>query len=189
MAITIDNLFAAGFSGKVGNNMVFRKRKSGKIVIAKAPKKSTVPPSKKQLELRSKFAKGTQYAKVVRANPGLYELYALAVKDDQTPTNVAIRDLYTPPQIESIDISDYSGAKGREIVVHAVDDFKVAQVYVTILSNTGAVIEEGDARQKGNTDYWVYTTTVLNKYPGKSSVKATAVDLPGNQGVFGITIG
>ncbi len=189
MAITIENLFAAGFSGKVGGNMVFRRRKSGKIVIAKAPKKSDVPPSEKQRELRNKFARGTAYAKRVRDNAELYALYAMAVEGDQIPTNLAVRDSYTPPRVKSIDVSGYSGLPGDSIRIKAVDDFRVDRVRVQLLAPAGNVWEEGEAVQSGDTDTWVYTATEPNKQLKGALVRVVAFDLPGNEGVLETKLG
>jgi len=189
MAITIDNLFASGFSGKVGGNMVFRRRKSGKIVIARAPKKSKIAPSEKQRAMRGRFATATKYARLVRDNPSLYAQYAAAVEGDQTPSNLAIRDSYTPPQVVSINVSGYSGEEGDMIGLRATDDFKVDRVRVSIFTAAGDLQEEGEAVQAGDTDDWIYTATVANKQPKGCSVKAVATDLPGNEGVRELQIG
>lgn len=188
MAISVENLFAAGFSGKVGGNMVFRRRKSGKIVIAKAPRKSEVPPSKKQQELRNKFARGTAYAKRVRDNEELYALYALAVQGDQIPTNLAVRDSYTPPTVKSIDVSDYTGAAGDFIRIKAVDDFKVTRVQVQLLAPDGNVWEEGEALPSGTNDVWIYTTTIANPQLNGGRIRAVAFDLPENEGALEVKL-
>ncbi len=39
MGKSIDNLFADGFTGKIGKNMVFRQKKSGTVIVAKSPGK------------------------------------------------------------------------------------------------------------------------------------------------------
>jgi len=59
----------------------------------------------------------------------------------------------------------------------AVDDVQVTQVKVSILDDTGAVLEEGEAVQDGDS-WWSYVTTAAAGSGAR--VLVTARDLPGN---------
>jgi hypothetical protein len=45
----------------------------------------------------------------------------------------------------SIITQGYNGTIGNIIVVHAVDDFKVSEVYVAVYDSSGRLIENGKA--------------------------------------------
>jgi hypothetical protein len=182
MARTEGNVFVDGFRGKVGGNMVFRKRKSGKLIIAKNKKKSTLPPTEEQLKIRDTFKEAVIYAKAVMQNAPLKAMYDKAVKGDQSAYNLALRDFAKAPEIKSLNTADYSGQPGGAIVVRATDDFKVTSVKVAIYSPAGILLEEGEAAINANGLDWTYKASVINNEVAGSSIKAIVLDTPGNRG-------
>ena len=109
--------------------------------------------------------------------PEAYE--RIADRKRLTVYNVAIKDFFNPPDIFSIDMEEYTGKKGEEIVVEALDDVEVTAVHV-VLRQEDEIIEEGDAVQdKYNIAAWYYRTQKENGVEG-TVVEAYAKDLPGN---------
>jgi hypothetical protein len=83
----------------------------------------------------------------------------------------------------------YNGTPGSVIAVDATDDFKVAEVRVTVYDSTGALLEEGMAVQNAiNTNLWKYTVSQENNSLAGSVVKAIAVDFPGNEASLEVTL-
>jgi hypothetical protein len=94
MALSEGNLFVDGFRGKAGGNIVFRKHKSGKLIIPKNRKKSTKPPTEQQLKIRDTFKEAVICAKAVMQN-ALNSVYGKAVQSIKVHTTIASHRLAT----------------------------------------------------------------------------------------------
>jgi len=57
----------------------------------------------------------------------------------------AAPDFFHAPNIDEIDLKEYSGAVGETIRVRVTDDFRVEQVQVSIVNSDGSLVEQGDA--------------------------------------------
>ena len=68
--------------------------------------------------------------------------------------------------------------------MHAVDDFKVTSVNVSILNKSGEIIETGNAVSDKHGVVWVYTVNVANSNTKGCKIVATASDVPGNEDVM-----
>lgn len=180
------NEYADGFSGKIGRNMVFRQTKSEEVIIARKPRKTDKPPHIKRLATQRLFKRGALYAKTVESNPEQKMLYAASAKGLQSAFNLALRDFCRPPKVDSIDRSGYQGRIGDRIIIEATDDFKVASVQVAIYTIDHELVEQGVAVLEGLD--WVYTATEDHIALEGSTIKATAKDLPGNEGSLEITL-
>lgn len=174
------NEYADGFSGKIGRNMVFRQTKSEEVIIARKPRKTGKPPHAKRLATQRLFKRAALYAKTVEANPEMKMLYAASAKGLQSAFNLALRDWCRPPKVDVIKTAGYQGRIGDRIVVEATDDFKVESVQVSIYTMDGELVEQGAAVLEGLD--WVYTATEDHIALEGSTIKATAKDLPGNEG-------
>ncbi len=186
MAIS-NNTYTEGLSGKVGRNMVFRQRKSGKVILGKRPGPRRTPPTEKQQEIHDRFRMGSMYAKAAMADPARKAAYEAAGNSDQSAYNLALRDAFRAPVVKAIDTTEYSGRTGDMIVVRAIDDFKVASVKVSIRKADGSVLEEGKAVLDGNA-LWVYTAAIPADNISGFTVTAIAKDLPGNIGTMEIKL-
>ncbi|MEO8583654.1 MAG: hypothetical protein ABI415_07645 [Flavitalea sp.] len=182
MARSEGNLFVDGFTGKVGGNMVFRKRRSGSLIVAKNRKRNTLAPTEAQARVREIFREGSIYGKSVMQNPALKAMYEKVAIGNQSAYNLALRDFAKRPEVKSLNTAGYTGQPGSIIVVKAIDDFKVTTVKVSIFSATGDLLEEGDAVVGINGLEWAYTATVLNNAVAGTNIKAIAKDIPGNEG-------
>ena len=119
-----------GLSGKVGDMLVFSQR-NGKTIVSKIPNR-TAPQSDAQIQHLQKFQEAVIYAKSVMADPTTKAAYAAKAQGGVTAYNVAVADLLNAPNIESINLSAYTGKIGDKIIIRATDDFKVTKVTVTI---------------------------------------------------------
>jgi hypothetical protein len=179
MAKQKNNVVTYGLSGKIGDLLIFRQVK-GNTVVSKAytPSKEA---SEKQLEVRKRFQQATVYAKMANENDGIRELYVAAAKKEKNKTayNVAVADFFNAPDIETIDLSDYTGNENDIIRITVSDDFAVKSVNVQIMNADGSMVEEGGAvRNTGN--LWIYTATQNNESAEGDKIVITASDLPGN---------
>jgi hypothetical protein len=74
-------------------------------------------------------------------------------------------------------------------VISAKDDFRVAEVIVSIRTAAGLLVEEGNAvLNPVKRDKWIYTATQNNAALAGSKILVTARDLPGNAGVLEATL-
>ena len=176
---TSNNIITHGLSGKVGDILVFSQR-NGKTVVGKLPDKSHVQQSEKQKQTVQKFQEAVIYAKSALADAATKATYDKEAKEGQTAYNVAVADFFNAPQIDSIDLSQYTGQANESIVIKATDDFKVKQVIVAIYNSDGSLVEKGDAKLDVSGLHWVYLTTVVNEQLSGDKIVVQATDMPGN---------
>jgi hypothetical protein len=96
-------------------------------------------------------------------------------------TENASWDAMNPPVIDEVNIGGYKGTVGDLITIKARDVITPTSVAVAIYSQTGAVLEQGDAVIKAkDRRFWIYTVTTANAALAGARVVVTAMDLPGN---------
>jgi hypothetical protein len=145
-------------SGAMGE-MVFRTR-NGKTSLCMRPH-SNAEPSQAQMSQRANFKKAVSYAKSVLANPTLRAIYApIAAERELSIFALAVADYLNAPYFESMDLSKYKGQVGDLITITGSDDIGMATVDVKITSQTGTLIERGQAVENGaRSGIWTYTAT------------------------------
>jgi hypothetical protein len=189
MAKVTENLLVRGARGNVGKQYVYKKR-GDETHIAKMPaidKNATV--TDKQEGVRDLFAAAAAYAKGAISLPDLKKDYAKKAASGKSAYNIAFRDYLKPPKVKSIKTSGYNGTIGSTIVVTAKDDFRVAEVFVSIRTAAGVLVEEGNALLNPiDRNKWTYTAVEANASLAGSLVTATARDLPGNEAVLEVGI-
>lgn len=177
---TKGNLIVKYASGGVGKQLIAKTWK-GRPYLASYP---VFPEnrefSEKQIAHQMRFRQATSYAKWLVDSGEVPEIYeAKAERKRLTVYNIAIKDFFNAPDVYSIDLQDYTGKAGEEILVSALDDVEVMAVHV-ILRKDDEVVEEGDAeKDKYNAAVWRYTTQKDNGIEG-TVVEAYAEDRPGN---------
>ena len=179
MAHVKSNIVTEGFSGKLGNRIVFRQR-GGKTIVAVKPTPTDREPSEAQKNQHRKFREGSRYAKQAIQDPTMRTAYEQRAKDGQTAYNVAMADYLNLPDITELDLAGYTGGRGQQVVIQATDDHLVADVQVAIYSQAGTLVEQGAAELADNGTDWVYTTQKANQQPSGSKLVVRASDLPGN---------
>jgi hypothetical protein len=179
MAKSQNNVLTFGLSGKIGDLLVFSQR-SGKTIVSKIPPAPT-SASEKQKKQRKRFQQATIYAKTALDDRPTKEMYEEAAKKKKglSAYNVAVADFFNAPDINTVDLSDYTGAVGDPIRMMVSDDFAVKSVHVRIINADGSLVEEGLAvNSAGNA--WIYTATQNNESLVGDKIIITASDLPGN---------
>ena len=180
MAQSKKNIATEGLSGKVGN-FVFRRRKSDdKIFVSRTPVGFEDEPSEARKAVQRKFQRAIAYGKSAIADPATKALYAAKATEGRSAFNVAVADFFNAPQIEKIEMSNYSGAIGSTITITVTDDFAVLAVHVKIENMDGSLVEEGEAAPGSFGVEWVYTATVTNESLAGDKITVTAFDMPGN---------
>ena len=182
MAQSKKNIATEGLSGKVGN-FVFRRRKSDdKIFVSRVPVGSEEEPSEARKAVQRKFQRGILYGKSAMADPDTKALYTAKATGGRSAFNVAIADYFNAPQIEKIEMGNYSGAIGSTITITVNDDFAVSSVHIKIENMDGSLVEDGEAAPGSFEVDWVYTATVTNESLAGDKITVTAFDMPGNTG-------
>lgn len=153
------------FRGSIGK-MIFRQRPDGAIIASSAPRSRGKKATPKQKAHRERFKEATQYARWAAKQ---YPIYAkLADGDPQwkSPYNFALSDWFEAPVVHRVE-----RAEGC-IRVQASDNIGVTRVRVTVLDESGTVLEKGDATRMGQ-DWWEFHSDSQGK-----TVVAEAWDLP-----------
>ena len=179
MAESKNNIITHGLSGKVGDLIVFSQR-NGKTIVSKAPGPKTTEDTDNQKAHKRKFQRAILYSKVVMSNLDTKEQYQAHADRSKgiTAHNVAVADLLNAPDIESIDLSAYTGRAGDIIKIVALDDFAVKMVTVKIENEEGTLVEDGAAVDSGFE--WLYTATEENKNLAGDKITIKATDNPDN---------
>lgn len=175
----INNDLVMGSSGRFGNQLVYRQR-GGKTIIARRPKKKSVPATALQLEIQELFAEAVLYAKTVITDEVKKAIYQAKVKTNQSAYLLALSDFLRAPKIRKYNVSDYTGQIGDQISIRVFDDFKVEWVKLIIKDSADSTIEEGAAVLSGNMVDWIYTATATNPTLAGTKLIISAADMPGN---------
>ena len=180
MARSVNNVLTKGLRGMVGGQMVFRSW-NGKTFISVAPRKPK-KQSPLQKENRLKFKKAAGFAKSMMKDPAKkaeYQEIATKLKLPNAYT-AAITDYMRNPEINEVDISNYSGKEDEEIqVVARKKGFEIQEVEVIIVDKNGEVIEEGKAA-KGSGSDWLYKTRATTEDKGAVQYLIRVRDRTGN---------
>ena len=182
MAKADNSAITGKFSGTINKQLVFRQWQ-GTTVVGHFPRPKTGADSPAQEGIKSKFLVASRYAKSVVNNPdpGLANEYAKMLKPRQNVYSRAMGDFLTKPVVTEINTRNYRGQAGNTITVRAVDDFRVAQVLVEIYDPVGTLLEEGIALVDANGIDFTYTATQANSAVTGTTIKAIAIDVPGNE--------
>lgn len=181
MALVKDNLFVLGTSGMVGNQMVYRNRK-GKIILSKRPLRTKEQSEVQQAQML-RFKEATIYAKAALTDEDVRKAYAEKAQNSGnglSAYNVAVADYLKSPVIRKVNLEGYNGQSGEEIVISAIDDFRVKEVTVEIRQSDDTLVEKGTAIAEANGLNWTYTTQSVNASLTGSKVTVRVSDLPGN---------
>ena len=116
------------------------------------------------------------------ADPETKALYDEAAKAEGKPVfSLTVADFFNAPTVEQVDVSEYTGAVGDEIVILASDDFEVASVGVAITDADGNEIEGGEATETPeDSGRWVYAATTEVATGTTVRITVTASDRPGS---------
>ena len=184
-----ENLLVRGARGNVGKQFVYRKQGNNTHIVRMPVFRKDAVPTENQVHVRELFSDAAVYARGVISSPDLKKEYEKKTPPGRTAYNMAFRDFLKAPVVKGIDTLNYKGLPGSTIVIKAKDDFRVAEVRLSIHTAAGVLVEEGNAVLNPiKQSLWIYTATQNNAAPAGCVIRATAVDLPGNTGSLEITI-
>lgn len=172
MAKVAKNLVLHGARGSVGDQLVIRQRKGQTVLAAMPTVDEDRQPTESQKAQRGRFQEAVFYGKAQMAIPEAKAEYEAKAKGTpRTAFNVVVADfpstssgqasmrrtLMKPRDLsylskgnrDEVDLTGYHGAVGDTVRVRATDDFKVAQVQVSIVNADGSMVEEGNAIERG----------------------------------------
>lgn len=172
-----ENLLTKGFSGKIGDEIVFR-QVGNRTLFAKRPRKRLITEPTPQQEL---FAKAVVFAKTMLLDPAVRADYQNRAKlaGLASAYSAAVTDYLKLPKIDSIDTDYYKGAVGDIIWVIALDDFKLQTMTVTLFRADGSEIESGAAVLENGR--WKYVAQQAHADLPGTRVVVTATDRPGRE--------
>ena len=188
MARQSNNHVMKGTRGMFGKQVVFKERYGEQFLSAPPNVKENRKPTPNQQAAQERFKTCSDYSIDAMKDSVMKAAYQKVAARGQTAQNMAFKDAYYPPEILNIISQGYTGTLGNIIVVHAVDDFKVARVNVQILNSNNELIEEGDAATDKHGVLWVYTTYIANANVPGSIIRAAAFDIPGNEAAFLVNV-
>jgi hypothetical protein len=181
MAKISDNMLVVGARGNLGGQVVFKKH-GDNTIMTKMPVQSRKKPSKDQKKRRELFTDAVAYAQSALKDSVLKQEYQQRAGSSRTAYHIALSDFLNPPVVEHIDYSQYNGNIGSIITITATDDFRVAEVRISIFSSSGKLLEEDDAiPHRIDSSKWVYKARVINKKLEGTTIKVVAKDIPGNE--------
>ena len=154
-------------------------------IPAYKPKKE---PTEGQTATRERFADAAAYAMEALQDAEMLAAYTAKAGRGKIPYIVAVTDFLKPPQVKSIDTSDYEGNPGDKILIEARDDFAVKSVEVCIISSAGEKIEKGEAALNMLNSRFEYTATVSVPELDGVTITATAEDYPKHKAERSITL-
>ncbi len=190
MANINENLLVKGARGNVGKQFVYRKH-GNDTMIARMPRfNEKAASTEEQLAKRELFASAAMYAQGAIKSAELKKEYQKKAPPGKTAYNMALRDFLKAPVVKKINTEKYNGTPGSTIIIHAKDDFRVAEVKVSIYrASTGDLLEEGYATLAPiNREQWIYTASQVNAVAEPLKIVATATDVPGNTAVLEATV-
>lgn len=173
MAVVKDNILLQLVRGTIGRQLTIYER-NGQIIMAKKRGPSNKKPTQKQLEARHRMLIASELAKVMIADPAIKAYYKSKAGPGQNAYNMAVKDAYRSPEVQNIRLED------TEVVVTAIDEFRVAAVEVKVVDAAGVIKESGKAELSWNGIEWRYKAKTL---PAGGKIIVTAEDLPGRDTV------
>jgi hypothetical protein len=177
-----NNLLTKGFSGRIGDEIVFR-QVGDRTLFAKRPRASTVLSPAQEAQ-RNLFGKAVVFAKTMMLDPAIKADYENRARlaGLGSAFSAAITDYLRAPGITSIETDYYKGAPGDAIWVVALDDFKLQRVVVTVQRSDGSVLETGEAVLESGR--WKYLATEPNAALPGTKIAVVATDRPGKEAVL-----
>ena len=175
MARVRENIVMQGLSGTLGNQLIIKTNKNGQTIISAKPNfDSDREFTPAQLAQQQAFREAAAYGKMMKGE----EIYITKANGGvKNPYNIAVADWFNRPEILEVDLSGWVNGDGGTIRVRAQDDVKVEGVKITIMDESGAFLEEGEAQEVGAL-WWEYNTAQASAT--NMRVTAAARDLPGH---------
>lgn len=177
-----NNVITKGFSGKFGDDLVFR-QVDNQTIFTRRPSVSAAPTAR-QSEVRSRFTEASLFASAAIDNPQASLDYKLMAELQGLKSTyiAAVTDYLTPPEIGSVYTGAYKGQAGDLISIKPKIAYKITDIDVSIVGADGVAIESGKA--VSNELKWRYTATTVNPAVTGSKIMLVARDRQGKESTF-----
>jgi len=177
-----NNVVTKGFSGKFGDDLVFR-NVDDKTVFARRPL-NTAEPTARQTEIRKKFTEATLFAAGAIDHPQASQDYATMAELQglKSAYVAAVTDFLTTPEIGGVFTFAYTGNVGDMINIKPKVAMKIIQIDVSLLRADGTVLESGKAVPSALN--WRYVATVANAQVKGTKLVLVAYDRQGKTSTF-----
>lgn len=175
MGKIVNNVVTAGFSGKFGDDLVFKRIGNRTFFARKGVYKDKPTPG--QNGAREQFAQASYYAShTLNYYPEETERYSIMARLNnlKSAQAAAVKDYMTRPEIERLDVKKYKGKVGDAILIVPRLLLKIERVEVTLLRADGTELESGSAI-KHNLD-WKYIAKAFNDEVKGSTISVVAYD-------------
>src|SRR4051794_16437746 len=107
MAIVRGNVILNGVSGSIGRQVVVRSLSNGRVAIGVPPRRAKgAKPTPAQEAHQERFRKAILYGKISK---GKLEYGPIAASRGVSTFNVATADFMHTPEVESVDLTSYTG--------------------------------------------------------------------------------
>jgi hypothetical protein len=140
-------------------------------------------PTEAEVDWQKHFKKANSHAQALLADPATREFYEAMAKERGTPIfALAMGDVLNEPSILPLELSNYQGRIGDNILIEAEDDLGLADISVSIVAQDGTPIESGKAVEKGvRSGEWIYTATKPVAIGTDVFIEVKGVDHAGNK--------
>lgn len=169
-----NNVVTKGFSGKFGDDLVFR-QVDNKTVFSKRALTSSAP-TEEQTKARNRFAEASLFASAAVDNPIANADYQLMAEAQglKSAYLAALTDYLTKPEIGSVFTAAYKGNVGDLINIKPRVSYKITEIDVQIFRADGTLVESGKATP--SEVRWRYAATVANAQVSGGKVVLVARD-------------
>jgi hypothetical protein len=181
-----NNVVTKGFSGKFGDDLVFR-QVDNQTIFAKRTL-TPISSTARQTEVRNKFTEASLFASGAIENPQASVDYKLMAELQglKSAYLAAITDYLTMPEIGGVFANAYKGNVGDVFNIKPKAVYKIMDIDVTITDANGVVIESGKA--VATELKWKYIATKANAKVTGTKLKLVARDRQGKESVFEQTL-
>lgn len=177
-----NNVVTKGFSGKFGEDLMFRQVDKKTVFVKRSLVSGT--PSARQQEIRDRFAEASDFASTAIENPQASQEYKLMAELQglKSAYLAALSDFLSLPEIRGVFVTHYKGNVGDIISITSKVPLKIIEIDVSILRADGSVLESGKATP--NELKWRYTATVANPLVKGSKLVLIGRDRQGVETTF-----
>ena len=172
-----NNVVTKGFSGKFGDDLMFRQVDKKTVFVKRSL--ITSDPTAQQSAVRHRFTEASFFAAGAIDNPQASVEYKLMaeVQGLKSAYIAAMTDYLTEPEIGGVFTAQYKGAVGNQINILSKVPLKLTEIDVSILRADGSVLESGKAVPSQLK--WRYIATVVNPQVQGSKLVLRARDRQG----------
>ena len=123
----------------LAEQLVFKQDKAGRTIVSIKPRfdedREFTPA---QLAQQERFQEAAAYAKDAAQTEAIYAEEAEGTA--KSAYNVAMADWFHPPEVDEIDLTDYTGEVGETIRAKVADDVQVEVVSVVITTDADVLV-------------------------------------------------